>query len=194
MDHAAIAGVTFDLRREPEFLLRRQPGRIARPVGQVENADDAENNRRRTLQDEKPLPSGDAEGAIQIQDGAGNQRTENIGDRHRVVEHRIVAGAIGEREPEAQEQHHAGEQARFRKTEEAAKRIQAPWPLRERHQHGGNSPQDGDARQRHPCPVARQNQIARNLEDRIGEVHDADGDAEHLRVEAEIPVHRNGSE
>jgi hypothetical protein len=67
MNDAQILGVAFDRGGKPEFLLRRQPFRVAWPIRQIENAYDPEDNRRCPLEDEKPFPSGDAEGAIQIQ-------------------------------------------------------------------------------------------------------------------------------
>jgi hypothetical protein len=71
MDHSPIAGVAFDLRRQPGFLLRGEPVRLARPVRQIKNADYSEQNRRGPLENEKPLPAGNAENSVEVQNGPG---------------------------------------------------------------------------------------------------------------------------
>ena len=55
---------------EPAPLVRREPRRIGRTVGQIEKYHACQEDRRHRLDDEQPLPTGESESAMEIQQHA----------------------------------------------------------------------------------------------------------------------------
>ncbi len=70
----------FEGGDEDLALRGREPLRLLRPVGEDEEADDAEDHRRQGFEDEEPLPSGEAE-AFDLHQRPGDRRADDVGDR-----------------------------------------------------------------------------------------------------------------
>jgi hypothetical protein len=91
-DHASIEQRLHDrvsthrlapapLRQErfgkPVALIGGEPCGIGRPIGQIEEDDAGENDGGDGLDDEKPLPTGKAEPAMEIEQQAGNRGADH---------------------------------------------------------------------------------------------------------------------
>ena len=50
---------------EPRLLLRGQPIRLLRPIGEIEPRDNAQQHRGNALEDEQPLPALEAHHAVE---------------------------------------------------------------------------------------------------------------------------------
>src|SRR6185437_8016123 len=96
------------------FRFREPPG-FGYAVVEEEEDDDAEEDCGDSLQNEEPLPSGDALAAGEVpQDEAGQRTADDSGDRisgHQQGNH--CSSAMG-REPVGEVENHTGEEAGFR--------------------------------------------------------------------------------
>ena len=67
-----------DRRGQPGPLVVAKPGRVRRPVREVDPGYDAQRHRRQALDQEQPLPAGQAEPAVQVEQSAGDHAHEHI--------------------------------------------------------------------------------------------------------------------
>ena len=198
MHRLALPALAVETRREPGALVRLQPQRVSRPVGQIEIGDKAEQHGRRRLDDEQPLPALQSADAVHAEDDAGNRRADHRGQRNRRHERADDAATIDRGEPQRQIEDDAGKEAGLGEAEQRAHGVERDLVAEpggggnvgdERHQAGENPPAHHDARD----PLLRaepvEEQVRRQLENKIAEKEDAGAETEHGRGQAERLVH-----
>lgn len=135
------------------------------------------------------MPSREAESAVEPEQRAADGATKHTGERDGDHEPSRRAGAHVRRKPLAQVVHDPWKKARFRNAEDEAEHVELDRCAHERHGDGDHAPREHDARDPPPRPHAREQQIARHLEQRVADEEDAGAEAERLGAEAEVAVH-----
>ena len=184
---------------EPAPLVRREPRRIGRTVGQIEKYHARQEDCWHRFDDEQPLPTGESEPAMKIQQYAGHRPADH--GRERDGGHEIAddPGAIFGRKPQRQVKDDAREEAGFGRAEQDTDQIEAVlvapaggagdvW--NKCHQAGENSPAQHDAGDPFAGAEPLQQQVGWHFEDEVGEEEDARAEAERSLRQAEILVHR----
>ena len=174
---------------EPCLLVGGEPPRLGRPVGQVEEADHPEEDRRGRLTKEQPLPAGQTKDAVEFEEPRRYRGTEP--DRYRDRRHKAGddARAMQRREPIGEIEDHAGEEAGLGETERKPQDEEADRPLGEREGARNQAPADHDAANPTARPDLLEDQIARHLENKITPEKGAGAKPEDIRAEPDILVH-----
>ena len=163
-----------DLTLEPVALVGGKPGGIAGAIGEIPEHGESQEDRRDPLEDEQPLPAGEAPRPLEaIHDGAGDRIAEDVRNRDREHEASDDAGPLRRRKPRRQIVDDPGEEARLRDAEEDPGAVVAPWPGDEGREHRHKPPGHHDPGDPGPGPEATQQQIARHLEEEIADVEEA---------------------
>ena len=173
---------------------RGQPARFGRTVGEHERHGDAERDGRQSLEQEQPLPAGETEPAVERQERAGQRRANHARQRRCGHEQGHRARPLGSREPLRQVEEKTGEESGLGRPEDEPQRVEAPRAADEHHRRRRDPPRDHDARDPEPDADAHQQQIAGDLEDRVGNEKQPGAEAVHSGAEAEIAVHRQRRE
>ena len=114
----------------------------------------------------------------------GEPITVEIGNREH--EQADDARAIGRGEPEREKEDHAGEEARLGDAEQQPHDVEARLAAHEGLRAGDQAPGEHDAGDPAPRAETVERQIARHLEEEIGDEEDARRAAERAGGEAEI--------
>ena len=99
----------IQLPLQPHLLGRSEPGGLGGPVAQHRVAEQRQQHCRRPFREEHPLPTGDAQPPVKLQDMRRQRRADDAGDRARGEEAAHHAAAIPGREPAGHEVGDAGE-------------------------------------------------------------------------------------
>lgn len=119
------------------------------------------------------MPSREAESAVEPEQRAADGATKHTGERDGDHEPSRRAGAHVRRKPLAQVVHDPWKKARFRNAEDEAEHVELDRCAHERHGDGDHAPREHDARDPPPRPHAREQQIARHLEQRVADEEDS---------------------
>ncbi len=173
------------------FFLRVEPAGLLHAVAEQEPHPDAQHHGRQALQQEHPLPAGQAAlpGREVTQDPAGQRPAQYPGDRDRRHEDGHDPAMPGTREPARQVQHDAGEEARLGRTGEQAQGVEAGRGAHEQQAGGEQAP--ADHHDRHPAPGtdALQDQIARHPAGQVTDEEDARAQPVHGLAHAQVAQH-----
>src|SRR5690606_122406 len=90
----ALELLAVQLPHQPLPLILRQPARLVRPVGQIEERDDAEDDCRYAFEDEDPAPACHSPPVDAVEDEARDRRADQIRDRERRHKERDRFSAI----------------------------------------------------------------------------------------------------
>ena len=193
-DGLALGSFGAQPRHQPIALRLCQPVRVRRPVGHIEPEYHAQNDCRRSLHDEQPLPAGNAEPAVEIEQEAGDQGAQDVGKRDCRHEDADDPGPVVRREPPGQVKDDAGKEAGLGNAEHEAERIEGRWSGDECGAAGYDAPGDQDPRDPHPRADLAQQDVAGHFEDEVAdeeyaaaETIDSGGETQHL-------VHGEGGE
>ena len=172
---------------QPLALLGLQPVRVGGAVGQVEPADDAEDDRRQSDGDHHELPAGQPELAVPHRDQPGRHgRPDGGGDRAGHHEDPDDAGPVGAGEPAGEVEDHAGEQSRLGDAEQEPQCEQGGGVGRETDCHHDDSPRHRDPGQPAPGAEPLQREVGRHLDQDVADEEDARSEAEHGRGELQV--------
>ena len=125
--------VRLDLGDEPLALGDRQPLSFFGVVGDNEEDNDAENDRRQALADEKPLPSGKMSKAVEAQEQRGDGSTDDSGCRSGGDKEGEGAGALRGGKPAREAEDDSREESGLGCAEEKADEVEAGGRMDERH-------------------------------------------------------------
>ena len=109
---------------KPVALIGGEPCGIGRPIGQIEEDDAGENDGGDGLDDEKPLPTGKAEPAMEIEQQAGNRGADHGGKRNGSHEIADDTRAVLGRKPQRQIEDDARKEARLRSAKQGSQEIE----------------------------------------------------------------------
>src|SRR5262249_124889 len=112
------------LLRQPLALVGLQPHSVFSPVRQVSQDGHAEHDRRESLEQKKPLPTGESKKAIESNQRPGERTTDHAGDWNGYYEFRNGASARFGREPFTEIEDHARKETGFRDAEEEPEHIE----------------------------------------------------------------------
>ena len=182
------------LGNQPFAFLIVQPLRVLRPVGQVRQHRPGQQDGRRCLDQEEPLPAMQSEYAVHGQQCPGNGRTDGDGDGHGGHEEGGHARAMAGRKPVAQVEDDPREKARLGSPEQEAQNIQADRPLHECRRARDDPPGEHDPGNPHPRPDPVQDEVRRDLEQKVADEEYPGGEPECRRGKPEILVHGQGGE
>ncbi|CAB5629194.1 Uncharacterised protein [Pseudomonas aeruginosa] len=182
-----FAGVFFgQLAFQRPLLLVAQPAGIARAVDQVEVGGNADQRGQQALGDEQPLPVGQAEDAVELQQPAGQRTAQHQRQRQAEIEQAERLGAAALREPVGEVEDDAGEEARLGDAQQEAQDIESHGVVGEHHRRRDQAPGDHDPAQPDPGAEAVQHQVAGYLEAGIADEEDARAEREGGIAEAGV--------
>ncbi len=115
--------VALEPRHEPCALLGGEPARVGRPVGHQREHRAAKQHRRKSFDEEEPLPSRESEPSVEPQQRAADGAAEHAGQRDRDHEARRAPARV-RREPLAQVIHDAREEPRLRDAEQKPQHVE----------------------------------------------------------------------
>ncbi len=130
-----------------------QPGRVVGLVGDHLQHDKTKHRRGQAHHDEHPLPAGEAEDSIHLQQQAAERRADQRGEGNGDQEPGEDAGAVFAGKPGGEIKRHARKKPGFGDAEQKAHGIEAQRPGNQRHGGRNQSPTDHDAR--YPAPRAK---------------------------------------
>ena len=199
----ALLLLSHQPRRQPGPFVIRQPARIRRPVGEVEQHHHRQHQRRQRLDNEQPLPARQPARSIQPQQQAGNRRANHRRQRDRRHERGNNPPAIHRREPQRDVEDNPREEAGFRQPKQYPDGIEGIFlrhPGRgrnlrnKRHQPGQQAPADHNPR--NPLPRAKliHKQIGWHFEQEVGDKEDTGAETEHLGIQPQRLIHRQRCE
>ena len=146
--------------------------------------------RRQRLEDEQPLPAGQAVHALErMQDVAGERPTDNASQRNRHEEERERLGAPCRRKPVRQIKDHARCESSLGDTQQKAQDIEGRGRLDEDEAGRNHRPRQHDASEPVTCAHFVQHEIARYLEDEIAEKENACAKAVDGFAKAQVIEH-----
>ena len=163
----------LELVAQPFAFVRLKPIGLRRPVGQIVQDDEGQDDSRRRLEDEHPLPPFQPPDTIHVQEQGGERRAEHRRAGDRGHEQADDASTIERREPQGQVEDDTGEEAGFRSTQEQAHDVEAVFAANEGHRAGQDAPGEHDAGDPPTRAEAFQEKIGRHLEQEIAEEEDA---------------------
>jgi hypothetical protein len=189
--HGAVGGLFRGKRRHDDVALgSRQPRGVLRAVGKIEEGDDAADDRRRTFQQEQPLPAGKAEDISHLlHDEAAQGRADQAGNGNADKEQRADLRAQLSGKPVRQVQHDAGIEAGLRNAEQKAQRQELRRRDDEHEAHRNDAPHHQDARDPDPRAETLQQQVARDFAGGIADEEDTGAGTEHGIRQADIGAH-----
>jgi hypothetical protein len=121
---------------QPFLFLRRQPRCGGRSVPEVNQHDKAEDHGWDRLGDEDPLPPGEAQSAVELQQRGRDRATERNRDRGRHREPGDHSATMAHRKPIVEIREYAGEEAGFRGAEQKAQSDKADRAADKGHRSG----------------------------------------------------------
>jgi len=194
-----VLGHAIRAHAPPAALVVGQPARVRRTVGEVEECDHGENDRRERLDDEEPLPAPQAARAVEAEQRRRHGRAQRRGKRNGGHEIADDPRPVGGGEPQREEKDDAGKEPGLREAEQDPQEIERIFgaqsgPKRdvrnEGHRARDDSPGEHDARDPDPRPNLVQDDVGRHLEQEIGGEEHARAEAESGFGEPEVRVHR----
>src|SRR6185295_11658025 len=148
---------------------------------------------RQALEQEQPLPAVELGEAVELKQKARKRRTDDKGERQADEKIRRHPGAIGGREPQCQIKDDAGIQAGLGGSQSEAKDVEADWSLDQRIGGGERTPDEQNREDPASGTKTHEDEIGRNLKQRIAQEEDAGPEA-ILRIgKTQIAVHRQRS-
>src|SRR6185295_3558282 len=203
---AGRARVLLALQLGQEGVARfgREPLRLLRPVGQVDEDEDTEHDGGDAPGDVDPLPSLEAPELgmmdghaphdfvrADLQEDVRELGADDLGDGCGHEEVGQGPGAVAAREPMRQVDDDAWIEARLGQPQEEAHHVELERRLHEGGHGGHDAPGDHDARDPLPRAPPLDDERARDLEQEIPDEEDAGPEADHRVVEVrQVPRHR----
>ncbi|MCY1514944.1 hypothetical protein D9M68_495120 [compost metagenome] len=164
----------------------RQPVGLHRLTLQVEQRHDAYHHGSQAFHQEHPLPVGQAEHAVHVQEPAGEGATQQQGARQaEVVDADRLAAALGW-EPVGQIEDHARRETGFGQPQQKAQAVEGGFVAGEHHGGRDQAPGNHDPAEPDPGTHAVQDQVARHFEQRVTDEKDASAQGEGGVAEADI--------
>ena len=190
----AVTGISLGLAGhdvdEAFALVGGKPVGIFGLVGEVEEHHDAKEDRGNPFQEEEPLPGREVEVVLVgvIKNKGAEDVADDAGEGGREEEQGFGAGAVGVRNPQGQEEHDAGEEARFKEAEDAAEPIERLRSLDEHEAGGSEAPGDHDAGDPPSCADAHLDEVGGKFKDAIRNVEDRQAPTEDRGGETQLGV------
>ena len=181
-----VAAQCLDERRA--FVIRKPSG-VLRVLGHVEEHDDPQHDRRQTLEKKQPLPPRQAGDAVHRQQRARHRPADDAGGQRRRHERGNRARALARGKPLRQVIDDAREEAGLGGAEQKAQHVETGGALHEHHAGRHEAPRDHDARDPQPGADAGEDDVARNLEQRVADEENAGAEPVGRRRETERGVH-----
>ncbi|MCY1231110.1 hypothetical protein D9M72_435470 [compost metagenome] len=178
---------------QPGLFLLRQPLGLGGGVSQVEPGDDANDDGGDGDAEEHDAPAGESEESVLLDEEAGQRGTDHGGERLGQVEEGEDLAAVPGRNPEAQEEDGAGEEAGFCHTQDETQYVELLHVAHPGEQQGDDAPADHDAGEPAAGAELVQCQVARDLEQDVADEEDAGGEPELSRRKGQIVVHAVGA-
>jgi hypothetical protein len=172
--------LVLEARRERRALGGRQPcenGRVRRLLRQHAEHDKTEDDGRQPFEHEQPLPSGQAAETAQRQQESRQRPPDHPRHDHRGHETGNRAGALVGGKPAREAIDDAGEETGFGRTQRKAQRVKRGGAVDEHHRRGHEAPRDHDPRDPEPRADAREDDVARNLEQGVAQTEDPRAEA-----------------
>ena len=186
----AVDPLGIEAGLQPAALLLGQPVGFLRPVGEIEQHGRRHDQGRHRLDEEHPLPAMQAADALHIEDKAGDRRADDRGDGNGEHEHADDPRPIGRREPQREKEDDAGEEPGLGHAEQQPHAVEAGFAHDEGLRPGDDAPGHHDAGNPAARAEAVQRQIARHLEEEIGDEENARRTPEGRGGEPQILRHR----
>ena len=169
---------------------------MARPIGEEDQHQQAEQQCRNTPSDEYPLPAFEAHhewmgnadpidylGHANFEQRVTEHRADDLRDRRGDQKQRKGPRAIAQRKPVGEKHHDAGEKTGLGQTEKETHGVELRRRLHPRVQARDNSPRDHDAGDPFSGAPFLDDDCARNLEQEIAEKEQPGTSADHVVVE-----------
>src|SRR4051812_48498928 len=112
-----------------------------RPIGQVEQSCDAEQDSWDSFEEKQPAPASDTQ-PVNSENHSGDRRTNDEANRYRRHEARDCLAAILIDEPVRKINNHAGKEPRLRSTEQKTRAVKLQRTAHEPGQSGESAPRD----------------------------------------------------
>ena len=170
-------------------LLRREPVRRLRPIGEQSQRQKAQGNAGQAHQKKQPLPSGETPDAVHLQQHAADRTADQRGQGNPDQEPGQHPRAVLGRKPGGEKERHARKEPGFRDPEQKTQAVKAVRPDHESGRRRHHAPADHDAGEPAPRAETIEHQVARHLEQRIAEKEDARGKPELGRRQPKLLVH-----
>ena len=185
-----LGAVLLQPRQQPRALRRFQPFGVLRAVRKHKQDHDTENDRGQRLHQEQPLPPLQPQSPVQVQEQTSHQPHQHVaqGERHVEPAHRPRPHGLGE--PERKIVEDTRKEPRLRHTQQKPKRIKTSRSPHQHHRRRQNAPRQHDPRDPPPRPELQQQQVRRQLTDRIADEEHPRAKPIDPRVEVQIAVHR----
>ena len=142
----------------------------------------------KSLHEEQPFVSAQAEDTIELEKQTGERRSDD-GDDRRGHEDRNRARAIRRGKPVRHVENDTREETGFGGTEQEAQQVKRSRPFRAHHAGGDDPPHDHDARDPHPRSTRAENQVRRRPGTRNSRQERCHAEAIDRVGEAEIGDH-----
>ena len=178
---------------QPGLLFLGQPLGLGGGIGQVEPGDDADDDGGDGDAEEHDAPAFEAEESVLLDEEAGQRGTDDGGQRLGQVEQGQDLAAVPGRDPEAQEQDGAGEEAGLGHAQDEAQDVELLHVAHPGEQQGDDAPADHDAGKPAAGAELVQGQVAGDLEQDVADEEDAGREAELGCGEGEVGVHAVGA-
>ena len=163
----------LQLPGQPSLLVRRQPARLLRPVGEEEEASQTAQHRRPALDHQHPTPTGQPGKIVEVVEDPGAERRSNqIRNRNRSREHGDRGSLLALAEPIGQIDDDAGEEACLRHAQQEAKQVELRARLHEGCQDRHRAPGQQDTRDPNPWTVSVHQDVAWHLEQEVADKED----------------------
>ena len=192
-----LAAVSFfSVSRAPVsqvFSSCGQPLGLGGGISEVEPGDDADDDGRNRDAEEHDSPALEAEEAVLLDEEAGQRGTDHGGQRLGQVEQGKDLAAVPGRDPEAQEEDGAGEEAGLGHAQDEAEDVELLHVAHPGEQQGDDAPADHDAGEPAAGAELVQGQVAGDLQQDVADEEDAGREAELRRREGQVRVHAVGA-
>ena len=173
------------------LLVRAEPAGLGRAVGQDgTSTTSGEQHRRRALDQEQPLPAGQARAPFRLEQGAAERAADDVGHRHAHQEVAGGAGLLARAEPGGQVVEHAGEQARLGDAEHHPQHVERGGPVHEGHAHRDQAPGGHDAGDPAAARPPAAGSGSRAPRRRVGQEEQARAEAVDRRRDAHVLLQR----
>ncbi len=190
----ALRSLPGHLLAQPLAIVGGEPLRHLRPVGEVPQGDQAQDDGGQAFDEEEPLPAVQAEASVELQERFRDGCPGHHGHGRRGHEERPGPGPLARGDPVGEIQDHSREEAGFGETQQDTQRVEARGALHQGHGHGHDPPTDHDARHPDARSHPLEDEVARDFEKKVAEEEEAGAEAVGRVADPEIPLHVAGGE